>query len=285
MKKILILSFLVLVGCAFAQADGKGIVATVNDDVIVTLNELMGEIRTLPQDQVSIATTKEGVTQVLDGIIRRKLLADNARMLQVDTVQVVKEAMNRSEDIVLADFLVMNIQANSQTEPVTEADAQQVYAQNESLFYSIPQVELKQIVAISEDEADKIEGELEKGKKFDDLIERYPGNPEGAKSGDIGFILQNQLSPAVVQIADGLTPGKWGGPIKTESGLHFIYLISRKPSEKLAFEDIKEDLIGRIGGLRAQNAVDGYIQSLIDESKVSIDNSVLKEAIVPVQSE
>ncbi len=283
MKKYLLLSILILGTGLFAQASEAAIVATVNDNIVVTLGELQGEIRTLPQDQMSIATTKEGVNQVLDAIIRRKLLADKALSFKVDTVHVVQEAIKRSREIVLADFLAMNIQMNSNSEPITEEQAREVYTQNESLFYSPKEVDLKQIVATSQDEADKVKAELDQGKKFDELMAKYPGNPQGAKSGNIGLIAVNQLTPSVVEVVDKLQVGKWGGPVQTDSGFHFLYLISVKPSEKMDFEIIKDDLIKQITNNRAQEALDGYLQTLVDESKITLDNSVLKEAILPAQ--
>ena len=282
MRKILV-SILILSACVFAQADPTAVVATINDDIVVTLGEVMAEINTLPEDQLQIATTKEGVDQILDMIVRRKLLANKARMLQADTVSIVKQAVKRSEEMILADFIIMNIQRNTQSEPVTEGFAQEVYADNEQLFFSSAQVELKQIVALSEEEANTVKAALEGGGSFDDLMTKHPGNPQGARSGVLGFMMLNQLSPAVVNVVEGLQPGQWGGPVRTDSGYHFLLLISRRAPQKLAFEDIKEELIQTITNQRAQNAIDEYIKSLIDESKISIDNSVLRNAIVQPQ--
>jgi parvulin-like peptidyl-prolyl isomerase len=283
MKRVILLTILIAGASIFAQSDPSAVVASINDDLNVTLSELQGEIRTLPQEQLSVVTTKEGVGQVLDRIIKRKLLADKAGELQVDTVLVVKEAMQRSQDIVLADFLLMNIQNNANPEPVSEEEARNVYAENESLFYSSPTVELKQVVAVSQDQADDIEKGLKKGTDFDKMIEKYPGDPKGAKSGNLGNIPINQLSPEVVTLVGGLDSGDWGGPVKTDNGFHFLYLISTTKSEKLAFEDIQDNLIRQIMNGRAQNAVDSYLQSLIDESKITIDNSILDEAIIQQQ--
>ncbi len=283
MKRVILLTILIAGASIFAQSDPSAVVASINDDLNVTLSELQGEIRTLPQEQLSVVTTKEGVGQVLDRIIKRKLLAYKADELQVDTVLVVKEAMQRSQDIVLADFLLMNIQNNANPEPVSEEEARNVYAENESLFYSSPTVELKQIVGVSQDQAEKIEKGLEKGEDFDKMIEKYPGDPKGAKSGQLGNIPINQLSPEVVTLVGGLDSGDWGGPVKTDNGFHFLYLISTTKSEKLAFEDIQDNLIRQIMNGRAQKAVDSYLQSLIDESKITIDNSILNEAIIQQQ--
>ncbi len=277
MKRALLLMTLILPVIVFAQS-GQKVVATVNDDIQVTLDELQGEIRMLPRENQSLATTKEGVEQILDAIIQQKLLADRAETLKMDTVAVVREAIKRSTESILADYLMISIR--STVEPPTAEEAQQFYTANESLFYTAPTVELKQIIMTSEDDAKKVEKALKGGKDFDKLMEQYPGIPGGAQSGELGIIALNQLTPTVVQAIEGVDAGNWAGPIEVNGAYFFLYIVSRKEPTKLEFEDVSENLIEQLTSIRAQNAVNGYIQSLVDNAKVTVDNAVLKEAIL-----
>ena len=281
MKKFLLIITLLLAVAAFAQEGDAQIVASINDDITVTLGELKAEVNALPEDQLNVATTKEGIQQILDQLIQRKLLSQKARSLQLDTVGVVQRAMKRSEDMILAEFLVMNLRG--QSGQITEEQAQNFYTENESLFYTSPELELKQIVVATDDEAREVKGRLEGGESFDALMEEYPGVEGGAQSGVLGKLLQNQLAPNVVSTVSALDAGEWGGPIKTNSGFHFLYVISKKGSEKQEYENIKSDLIAQLTELKARNSVDSYIQSLVDDAKVTIDNAVLKEAVIQRQ--
>lgn len=274
MKKVFFL--LVLCGILFSQS--SRVVATINENITVTLSELQGEIRTLPQDRMQLATTKEGVQQILDQIIQRKLLAAQARTLKADTVSIVKEAIKRSEEMLLADFMALTIRAN--VPPVTAEEARNYYNQNEATFYTSPLLELKQIVTSTKEDADKVATALKAGKNFDELIKQYPGITDGPRSGGLGLISLNQLNPDIVEVVKDLKPGQWGGPVKTDAGYHILYIVTRHEPRKLEYDKISEDLREQLTNLKAQQEVVNYGQSLYDSARITIDNSVLKEAII-----
>ncbi len=279
MKKLTVFTLLFLFATVaiFGQQGQDKVVASVNDDIQIMLSELQAEIRSLPQERLEIATTKEGVDQILDQIIRRKLLAKQAEAMQLDTIQIVQEAIDNSIESILADFLVISIRQN--TQPVTEEQAMNFYTNNESLFYSAPTMQLKQIVVASSEVAAEVKKKLEK-QDFDELINMYPGIPNGASSGDLGTIPVNQLSPDVyTQIAD-LEPGEWAGPIQTGAGFHFIKVLKKSPSQKVNYEDIAEDLQEQLTANTASQNVNGYIQSLESDATITRNNAAVKEAIL-----
>ncbi len=279
MKNVTLVFFLLcsLMSLVFGQIEGEKVVARVNDEIVITLNELQAEIRTLPQDRLEIATTKDGVQQVLDQIIQRKLLAIQAKSLQMDTVAIVQKATQNSEESILADFLI--IQVRQGTELVTEEQAREYYAANESVFYSAPSLELKQIIVATTDEANLVEKALDKSS-FDEVIVEYPGIPNGARSGDLGVIPINQLSQGIYDQIKDVAEGKWAGPIQTNAGFHFIMVVAKNPSQKVEFENISKELQQQLTNSLAQQRAIGYIQSLVDEATITIDNATLKEAIL-----
>ena len=282
MRKILpILVLLSLVGMVFAQSDEK-VVAKIDDEIEVTLNELQGEIRTLPQERLSLATTRDGVKQLLDQIIQRKLMAKKARDLQMDTVEVVKEAIRRSEDMILSDFLVMNIRM--QTQSVTEEEARNYYQENEEDFYTQLQLDLKQIVVGSQEMANEVKKKLDSGKDFDALIQEYPGISGGAQSGSLGVFGLGQLASNVGAVVQNLDGGEWGGPVQTDAGFHFLYVVSRKEPTKMEYDKISGELVDLLNNQKVQVGVTTYVQSLVDDAKITIDNAILKEAVVEQQT-
>lgn len=278
MKTItLVLLTLTMAVALFAQAAGEKIVASVNDNIQITLEELQAEIRTIPQENLEIATTKEGVDQILDQVIRRKLLALKAREMEMDTVTIVKKAVANSEESILADFLL--IQLRQSTQLVTPEQAQQFYTENESLFYSAPTLELKQIVVATADDAVKVEKDL-KGGDFDGLMAKYPGITDGARSGDLGIIPVNQLATNVFDAIGSLDAGEWAGPIQTGSGYHFIMVVAKAPSKKVVFEEISENLQQQLTANVANQNVTAYIQELEDNASITRNNAAIKDAIL-----
>jgi len=275
-KKVCVV-VLLLAGLIFAQQNA--VVAKVNDDIVITLDEVQREIGMLSQEDLEIVTTKEGVRQVVDQIIQRKLLSAEAQELKLDTVSIVERAIQRAKDIALADFLLINVQ--QQVPKVTVDEAKQYYTENESVFYSFPVLDLRQIVLATPDEAKLVKEALESGKDFEKVMKDYPGIPGGAQSGDLGKIGLNLLNPNIANQLVNVEKGKWAGPFQTESGYHFIYVIDREEPEKLQFDDISENLIQQLTNVKINNTINNYVQQMVDASTITIDNANLKEAIVP----
>jgi parvulin-like peptidyl-prolyl isomerase len=285
MKKTLFVLSILLIGVALAQATDptKKVVATINDNITVTLSELQGEIRMLPQDKMQIATTKEGVQQVLDQIIQRKLLGSEGRSMKADTIPVVKEAIRRSEDMVFADYVVVDIR--SKLQPVTPEQAQKYFADNESLFYTSVIFDLKQVVVATQEEANKVTAALKSGKKFDDLMVQYPGLPDGPKSGNLGSIPMVQLSENVIVALKDLKAGEYSQPIKTDNAVHVLFVVSRQEPKKLEYDKIKDDLQNQLSNSVANEQINQHVQSLVDKAKVTYDNGLMKEAILQQQQQ
>lgn len=283
MKKLAIAMLLLLPAVAlFGQAFEDKVVAKINDNVEVMLSELQAEISSLPQERLEIAASKEGVDQILDQIIRRKLLAEQAKIMQMDTVSVVKNAIRNATEGILADFLIIVIRQN--TQPITEEQASEFYASNESLFYSSPAMQLKQIVVATQQEAAEVEKKL-KTEDFDKLIDQYPGIQGGPNSGNLGTIPVTQLSEDVYTRISTLSPGQWAGPIQTGSGFHFIKVMKINPAQKLDYKDISEDLQQQLTVSVANNEVNEYIKNLVNNATITRNNSAINEAIlVPRQN-
>ncbi len=282
MKKMIFAAILLAIftTAIFAQMGEDKVVASVNDDIQIMLSELQAEVQSLPREQLEIATTKEGVDEILDQIIRRKLLAKQARALQVDTLDIVQKAIENSIENILAEFMVISLRQS--VKPITPDQAQEFYASNESLFYSSPTMQLKQIVVGTSEEAAEVQKKLEKGD-FDKLIDEYPGIPGGANSGNLGTIPVTQLSPDVYNQIAELSPGEWKGPIQTGAGFHFIKVINITPSSKMEYDDIAEDLQQTLTSNLAGQEVGGYIQSLVDEATITRNNAAIREAILQRQ--
>jgi len=282
MKKMIIAAVLLTIFATaiFAQMAEDQVVASVNDDIKIMLSELQAEVQSLPREQLEVATTKEGVDEILDQIIRRKLLAQQARALQVDTLAIVQKAIENSIENLLAEFMVISLRQSIQ--PVTPDQAQEYYASNESLFYTSPSLQLQQIVVGTSEEATEVQKKLEKGD-FDKLMAEYPGVEGGANSGNLGLIPAHQLSADVYnQIAD-LSPGEWAGPIQTGAGFHFIKVLKINPSQKMDYDEIAEELQQQLTANMAGQEVGGYIQSLVDEATITRNNAAIREAILQRQ--
>ncbi len=165
-----ILAVLALVACA--GSSGRQVVAVVNGDKIVAADiEAM-----LPQnlDSLRADTVKK---QVLDGIITRKLFAEEAK----------REGMEKDAEyqVELEQKALVNQRLyDTVTAPgnrLTEAELQAAYKQLQT------EEHLKLIAVSEESLAKRLSADLDQGAVFESLAARYSKRPSAVKGGDEGF--------------------------------------------------------------------------------------------------
>ena len=215
MKYIFIPILAVLALMACAGRPGRQAVAVVNgaaitaDDVAAMLP---GNL-----DSVRADTVKK---QVLDGIITRKLFAQEAK----------REGMEKDAeyDVELEQKALMNQKLyDTITAPgnqLTEADVQSAYKllQTEAhlLMISVPDESL----------ARRLAAELDHGAVFESLAVKYSKHASAAKAGDMGFKpLLYVEEPLRTQVM-GLKPGQHTQPAQLDNAWQIMMLVETRPA-------------------------------------------------------
>jgi len=86
--------------------------------------------------------------------------------------------------------------------------------------------------------------ELEKGKKFGELAQKYSDCASKNKGGDLGSIKLGYMPSEFDGAIMSLKPGQTSGLVKTSHGFHIIRVDEKSPEKIKDFEEIK-DFIGR----------------------------------------
>ncbi len=86
--------------------------------------------------------------------------------------------------------------------------------------------------------------ELEKGKDFGELAQKYSDCASKNKGGDLGSIKLGYMPSEFDGAIMSLKPGQTSGLVKTSHGLHIIRVDEKSPEKIKDFEEIK-DFIGR----------------------------------------
>jgi len=86
--------------------------------------------------------------------------------------------------------------------------------------------------------------ELEKGKDFGELAQKYSDCASKNKGGDLGSIKLGYMPSEFDSAIMSLKPGQTSGLVKTSHGLHIIRVDEKSPEKIKDFEEIK-DFIGR----------------------------------------
>ena len=262
------LSFGELVRPAEAQ-DSQRIAAVVNDEVI-SLHDLSSRIELLiaTSNMPGLPNEREQIAgHVLRLLIEEKLKLQEARRLNVSVTpeemdaaleqvagQLGVPAMQISDLLrsrgVSPQTLIEQIQAElSWIKAVQQRAAGSVVITDEEVEarldrleqdagrpeYRIAEIFLPVDSPSQEARVSALAGQLiaqlREGARFRSLARNFSQGPAAAVGGDLGWIRLEQLDPELRPVVERLTPGQAFGPVRTQVGIHIVYMIDRRVIE------------------------------------------------------
>ncbi len=251
------------------------VVAEVNGQEI-TVGEFFMELNRLsPEVRSRIIEDPNGKNEILNLLIRKKLLIAEAKKLKVDTLNAVKIEIYRYAQDVYAQYLLDIAGRNAAT--CTEEEAKQFYDNNDTLFKIPNTFHLMQIILPTESEAKDVIKKLKSEKlDWDEAVKQYPGIT-GMASGDAGWAAENRLVPEYKDKIISIKTGDIDGPFKIGEGYFVIKMIEKEKARNLTFEESKDRIIQVIAQQRSRKAVEELNSKLWMQSKHTIDNAVLQK--------
>jgi len=153
---------------------------------------------------------------------------------------------------------------------VSDSEAKEFYEKNSDKFVQEATLQARHILVDSEEEAQKIIDTLKslQGKalqeKFIALAKEKSTGPSAPNGGDLGTFKKGQMVPtfseAVWALEEGMITTK---PVKTRFGYHVIYLEKKNPPSKVAYEEVKPQIIATL----KQKQFTAKIQEMAKELK------------------
>jgi len=274
--KVLLLA-VALAGIVFGQQTQgpkpDDVVAEVNG-IKITVGDVIAELNRLsPEVQQQILQDPNGKTQLLNSVIKKKLLVAEAKKLGIDTLDFVKKAVDRAAEDIYVQVLLNEVQR--QNAQVTEEEARQFYEKNDSLFNFDYRYHIQQLVFADKELAEKVLKQLRKGKiTWEEAVKKYPG-VGNTRSGDAGWYFKNNLVPAARDAVAKLKDGEISDVIPIGSLFYILKLVEHEEPRKATFDEVKTNIIQYLSSQKAQQAVANYQNRLWMQAKISIDNGVL----------
>ncbi|MCD6531336.1 peptidyl-prolyl cis-trans isomerase [bacterium] len=274
--KVLLLA-VALAGIVFGQqAQGPkpdDVVAEVNG-IKITVGDVIAELNHLsPEVQQQILQDPNGKTQLLNSVIKKKLLVAEAKKLGIDTLDFVQKAVERAANDIYVQVLLNEVQR--QNAQVTEEEARQFYEKNDSLFNFDYRYHIQQLVFADKELAEKVLKQLRKGKiTWEEAVKKYPG-VGNTRSGDAGWYFKNNLVPAARDAVATLKDGEISDVVPIGSLFYILKLVEHEEPRKATFDEVKTNIIQYLSSQKAQQAVANYQNRLWMQAKISIDNAVL----------
>ncbi len=241
----------------------------------------------LPKDVVAIVNGKQITTKLLeqnvkvntaqglsdspelrkaltDELINREVLAQAAQKKNLHTDAEVQLQLEQLQKNLLADLAINDFLKNkSVAEEQLKAEYQsqiQVLGDTSNL----QQYKIRQILLSKESDARNVMNRLKK-ESFEKVAQEVSIDSSRERGGDLGWVLPNQLIPAISNVMVNLNKGNTSlAPIQTNNGWHIIRVDDKRAFKVPTYEESKERV--RISLLQKMRAE--YIAQLRKEAKI-----------------
>lgn len=204
-----------------------------------------------------------------------------------DVRQRAEEARNQ---VVLQSYIASVVPADPNFP--TDAEVAAAYEANKSRLMLPRQYHLAQIVILvpananadADDAARKKASELrtQATKRKADFGEIARKNSQEAatapRGGDVGWVREDQLLPAVREAVSKLSDGGISDPVRGPVGWHVIRLIETRPPGPIPLADATPQLVQALRQMRAQQTVRSYIAGMLRKDPVQVNEIELGKA-------
>ncbi len=257
-----------------------------DNDVVARMGEstlTLRDARQLAEQNPQEAQNLQSLERLLRIEAMRRYLADEARKQSFDKKPEVAARMAHAADQALA-AAYMNSIARPPADYPSEAQLQEAYAANKAAFTTDRQFRLSQIYIPGTDEKARKEAEelrqLAAQKKADfAAIARKSSKhaPSAAAGGDMGWLAEKSLQPAIRKAVQGLSKGQVTPVVAGEEGFHIIRLVDIREPEVLPLDKVKDALTQSLRLRKAQEIEAAYLEKLQARMPIAINEIALSE--------
>ncbi len=203
----------------------------------------------------------DGRKMILNQLIGQKLLLLDAKRNLLEADPAFKAQLAKVKDSLLSNFAAEKAIANV---TVSDKDAENYYNENKEQFVSGDSVNASHILVDTEEAALEILEKIKAGEiSFEDAAVKNSSCPSKANGGNLGDFGRGQMVPEFDAAVFAMEVGEISNsPVKTQFGYHLIKLNSKKESETISFESIKDEIKEGLLGEKRRAAYDSKINQL-----------------------
>ncbi len=245
-------------------ADDSKVLATVSDEAI-TEKDYQDYLKLRQTQQAPIPDKDKEKKVVLDEMINRVLLVQNAVKNKVDEEPDVYFQIKRQRENVLARAMIRKFLKDT---PISDDDVKARYTQEIEKTHK-SEYRARHILTETEAEAREIIAQLNKGASFTELAKKKSIDVRsGKEGGDLGWFNQGAMVPEFFDAVAAMKKGETSKePVKSDFGWHVIKVEDSRPLKIPPFDQIKPN----IRQLVQQEKIDAMVKNLKDKAKVKIN--------------
>lgn len=250
--------------CALTQAQPQAAAATVNGSMIpkIWLDQVVQLNVNAEQ-----ADTPELRRVLLEELISRELVAQDALKKKIDTTPEAKRQLHQAQQSVLVDLAVADYLEKN---PIDEAALRSEYHRQLQALKAMgasQQYQLRLLVLPTEALAREAMRNINMGMSMDNLIRQSSVDASRDSDGLLDWLLPSQMLPSIGNVVVNLSLGQMvAAPIETAGGWNVLRVENVRPYTPPRFEDTQVQL--RTSLLQQRRAA--YVAQLRAAARVEV---------------
>ncbi len=256
-----------------AKSSGD-VLAEVNGTTITT-GDFKKELANLPPYLKPMTETPDGKKEMLETMVIRELILQQANKDGVDKSPIVAEKLAElKKRLVVEAFLKKKVEEQAN---ISDPDLQKFYDENKEKFKSDDQIKASHILMKDEKTAQSVLAKIKAGGSFEELAKQNSMDSAAAKGGDLGWFGKGSMLPEFEKVAFSLKEGELSGIVKTKFGYHIIKLTGKRPAGQRQFAEVKDQIKAALLPSKQQEVFQKLKDDLKKSSKYTIKEDVLKK--------
>ena len=231
----------------------------------ITETDLTDLLSRLDKQTAARFQSEAGKKQLLDELVKQELMLLDALNKGFDKDAEFLNEMEKVRISLLKQYAAGKALAGVE---VTEDEAEAYYNEKGDEFQNSEEVNACHILVSTKEEAEKVCAEISGGKEFADAATEYSSCPSAAKGGDLGWFGKGMMVPEFETAAFALAENEISGPVESQFGWHVIKLAGKKEAAKMAFDEVKGEILQKLHGEKQEKVFTEYMNTLSGQYEV-----------------
>lgn len=254
-------------------------------DVRITYADLQDALAQLePGVRAQVTATPQSLANFTRERLLNKAVLSEALSKKWETRPEVVRRVNETRDAVITQTYLMALVPPDPAFP-SEAEVTAAYETNKPHLmvprqYRIAQIVLTEKAGMSPQELEEVRKKavdlraqaVRPKADFADLAKKFSQEPQSAdKGGDVGWLREPDMIPAVKDVVTAMTDGGVSQPVHVPDGWHILKLLAVKPAGELPLIEAKPQIVTALRQARAQRMMRAYLDEMLKSQPIQLN--------------
>lgn len=225
----------------------------------ITEGEVLDFIRSLGQ-RGQAYQNEQGIKLVTEELIAQKLFLAEAKKNLWEYEEGFKAELARVKDRLLVNYAMEKALGAIS---VKDEEVKAYYDEHAAELTGGESVSASHILVAEEETAKELLAKIQAGDvSFEDAAKEHSTCPSGQNGGSLGDFTRGQMVPEFDEACFSMEVGELRGPVKTQFGYHLIRLNGKKEAAPIPFEEVREELRGRLTAEKQEKTYKSKVNQL-----------------------